>query len=71
MLSVALCNNGHIPPMHTYLTTRYSSIPKWDPSRPKPDCLTPPNGATSVEMIPVLMPSIPYSRRSAMRWRTG
>src|SRR5260221_554584 len=29
------------------------------------DC--PPNGATSVEMIPVLMPTMPYSSASATR----
>jgi len=29
------------------------------------DCLTPPNGATSFEMRPVLMPTIPLSRPSA------
>ena len=31
------------------------------PSRPIPDCLTPPNGATSVENMPVFTPTTPYS----------
>src|SRR5439155_461705 len=29
----------------TYLVSRYSAIPSKPPSRPKPECLTPPNGA--------------------------
>jgi hypothetical protein len=32
-----------------------------------PDSLTPPKGATSVEMMPVLMPTIPLSMASATR----
>ncbi len=32
-----------------------------------PDSLTPPNGATSVEMTPVLMPTMPYSSASETR----
>ena len=32
----------------TYFVSRYSSMPSWPPSRPKPDCLTPPNGAPGV-----------------------
>lgn len=28
------------------LTSRYSSIPYFEPSRPSPDCFTPPKGAT-------------------------
>jgi hypothetical protein len=38
-----------------------------DPSRPIPDSFTPPNGATSVETTPVLIPRIPYSRPSETR----
>src|SRR4026207_1532288 len=34
-------------------------MPYFEPSRPIPDSLTPPNGATSVEMMPVLMPTMP------------
>jgi len=37
------------------------------PLAPHPDSFTPPKGATSVEMIPVLMPTMPYSRASATR----
>ena len=36
----------------TYLVSRYSSMPSGPPSRPKPDCLTPPNGAPALETIP-------------------
>lgn len=32
-----------------------------------PDCLTPPNGATAVLMIPVLMPTMPTSSAPATR----
>ena len=42
-------------------------MPYFEPSRPMPDSLTPPNGATSVEMKPVLMPTIPYSSASETR----
>ncbi len=31
-----------IPPRHRYLTSRYSSTPYLEPSRPRPDSLTPP-----------------------------
>jgi len=50
-----------------YFISRYSSIPWREPSRPRPDCLTPPNGATSVEMMPVFTPTIPYSSASDTR----
>ena len=36
-----------------------------NPPRPSPDCLTPPNGATSVEVKPVLMRTMPLSIASA------
>ena len=42
-------------------------MPYFDPSRPMPDSFMPPNGATSVEISPVLTPTIPYSRASATR----
>ena len=42
--------------MPTYLVSRYSSMPSRPPSRPKPDCLTPPNGAAGLETMPWLMP---------------
>lgn len=41
-----------MPPRQTYLTSRNSSMPYFPPSRPMPDCFTPPKGAISVEMIP-------------------
>lgn len=31
--------------MATYFSSRYSSMPVLPPSRPTPDCFTPPNGA--------------------------
>src|SRR5438045_8826890 len=55
------------PPMHRYLTSSHSSMPYFDPSRPRPDSLTPPNGATSVEMMQAVMPTMPYSSASAAR----
>src|SRR5437762_3982914 len=58
---------NQIPPRHKYLISRNSSSPYFDPSRPMPDSLTPPNGATSVEMMPVLIPMMPYSSASATR----
>jgi hypothetical protein len=36
----------------TYFVSRYSSIPSLPPSRPKPDCFTPPNGAAGLETMP-------------------
>jgi hypothetical protein len=57
----------YIPPRHKYFSSRYSSIPYFEPSRPIPDSFTPPNGAVSVEIIPVFTPTIPYSRASATR----
>src|SRR6266536_3016492 len=56
-----------IPPMQMYLTSMYSSMPYLEPSRPIPDCLTPPKGATSVVIKPVFTPTIPYSSASATR----
>lgn len=51
----------------TYLTSRYSLIPSLPPSRPKPEALTPPNGAAGLDTTPVLRPTIPDSRPSATR----
>lgn len=47
--------------MHIYLISTYSSMPYFEPSRPMPEAFMPPKGATSVEMRPVLMPTMPYS----------
>ena len=59
--------HGQMPPMQRYLTSIHSSMPYFEPSRPMPDSLTPPNGETSLEMKPVLMPTMPVSRPSATR----
>src|SRR5687767_2620970 len=56
-----------MPPSRMYFTSRYSSRPYLEPSRPRPDCLRPPKGATSVEMMPTLAPTIPVSICSATR----
>jgi hypothetical protein len=42
-------------------------MPYFEPSRPRPLCLKPPNGATSVEIKPVLTPTSPYYSASATR----
>src|SRR5205823_1637239 len=55
------------PPSRMYLISRNSSMPYFEPSRPRPDCLTPPKGATSVVISPLLTPTIPYSSASATR----
>src|SRR5687768_15896655 len=55
------------PPMQRYFTSRNSSMPYFEPSRPMPDSFIPPNGATSVEISPVLTPTMPYSSASATR----
>jgi hypothetical protein len=51
----------------TYFVSRYSSMPSGPPSRPKPECLTPPNGAAALETIPWLRPTMPVSRPSMTR----
>ena len=53
--------------MPTYFVSRYSSMPSKPPSRPKPDCFTPPNGAAGFDTMPVLTPTIPDSIPSATR----
>jgi hypothetical protein len=42
-------------------------MPYFEPSRPMPLSFIPPNGAISVEMMPSLMPTMPYSSASATR----
>ena len=42
-------------------------MPSKPPSRPKPDCFTPPNGAAGLDTMPVLIPIIPNSIASATR----
>jgi hypothetical protein len=56
-----------MPPTQRYLTSRNSSMPYFEPSRPMPVSFMPPNGAISVEMMPPLMPTMPYPRPSATR----
>src|SRR5688572_17791611 len=51
----------------TYLISRYSWIPSEPPSRPKPDALTPPNGAAGLETSPWLRPIMPVSSPSQTR----
>ena len=51
----------------TYLVSRYSSMPSLPPSRPKPDALTPPNGAAGLETMPWLRPTMPVSSPSTTR----
>lgn len=57
----------HIPPKQIYFTSKKSSKPYLDPSRPIPLSFTPPNGATVVATMPVLTPTMPYSSASATR----
>ncbi len=56
-------------PHDTYFTLVYSSITYFPPSRPKPECFTPPNGAWGVEGAASLAPTMPYCRASAVRIR--
>ena len=42
-------------------------MPSGPPSRPKPDCLTPPNGAPALETRPWLRPIMPVSSASMTR----
>ena len=44
--------NGFGAPM--YCSSVYSSSPSGAPSRPMPDCFTPPNGAAAFEITPEL-----------------
>ena len=41
-------------------------MPAKPPSRPKPDCLTPPKGAAGSEITPLLIATMPDSRASAV-----
>lgn len=62
-----LKGTAYTPPRHTYLTSRYSSMPYLEPSRPRPDCFTPPNGHSTADSSPSLTPTMPTSSRSATR----
>ncbi len=48
-------------PIATYFVSKYSPIPSNPPSRPNPDCLTPPNGAAALDTTPWLSPTMPVS----------
>lgn len=64
----SLCvGRDQTPPMPTYLYSRNSSMPTSPPSRPRPDCLMPPNGAAGLETTPWLRPTIPASNASLTR----
>ena len=54
-------------PMQMYFKLRYSSMPYFDPSLPRPLCLIPPKGTTSEEMAPSFTPTIPVSKPSLTR----
>ena len=43
------------PLTQMYLISTKSSMPYFDPSRPIPDSLTPPNGPTSFEIAPKII----------------
>ncbi|KXT16323.1 hypothetical protein AC579_3747 [Pseudocercospora musae] len=48
-----------MPPIVMLLIVVYSSMPYLLPSRPNPECFTPPKGAAGSLMSPVLIPTIP------------
>ena len=48
-----------------YLVSRNSIMPSCEPSRPWPDCLTPPKGAAGSDISPRLMATMPASMASA------
>ena len=57
----------HVAGISVYLDSRYSAIPSCAPSRPRPEALTPPNGAAALETRPVFRPIIPVSSWSISR----
>ena len=50
-----------------YLVSQNSRMPWWPPSRPRPLCLTPPNGAAGSEIRPRFSPTMPHSSFSETR----
>ena len=50
-----------------YFVCKNSWMPSKPPSRPRPDCFTPPKGAAGSEITPLLMATIPDSIASAVR----
>ncbi len=67
LTQLASCPRDRYSATATYLVSRYSPIPSNPPSRPNPDCLTPPNGAAGLETIPWLRPTMPVSIPSHTR----
>ena len=49
-----------------YWVSWNSSMPSFPPSRPRPDCLTPPKGAAGSDTRPRFSPIMPNSSRSAI-----
>lgn len=62
-----LKRRGYARGTKVYFVVRYSSMPSNEPSRPMPDCLTPPKGAAAFEMTPALRPIMPVCSFSIMR----
>lgn len=52
----------------TYLMSTNGSIPYFEPSRPSPLSLIPPNGAHAVESAVSFTPTMPYRRAAATRY---
>ena len=61
--------DGRLPDTDTYCVSKNSIMPSWAPSRPRPDCLMPPNGAAGSETMPRLSPIMPKSSFSETRSR--
>ena len=51
----------------TYCVSKNSIRPSWPPSRPRPDCFMPPNGAAGSETMPRFNPIMPKSSFSETR----
>ncbi len=60
-------NRGYWIPSAMYLISTNESIPYFDPSRPTPDCFTPPKGDISLARMPTFTPTMPVSSASATR----
>ena len=63
----AMTDEPYTSPHETYFRLVYSSITYLPPSRPKPECLTPPKGAWAVEGVASLARTMPYRSASAVR----
>ena len=72
LLSLSVLGKGFFSELLKRSSRRTSSpgtraIPSKPPSRPKPDCLTPPKGAAAFETTPWLRPTMPVSIPSQTR----